>query len=194
MQPSELEITLHSLVQQTRGGDAQAYPRLLKAVLPVLRRAAGGQLARFGRSQDSEDVVQETLLAVHLKLHTYDEGQRFLPWVRAVLHHKLIDFLRRQRIQASISLDDDAHFFEPASSDNPEAPMIARDLALLLGQLKPPAGEILRALKVEGASVAEVAKAYSLSESNVKVIVHRAMARLSQLAMADTREVTHENR
>lgn len=186
MQASDLETRLHQLVDDTRKGDAQAYRLLLREVVPVLRKAAIAQLARFGRAQDSEDVVQETLMAIHLKLHTYDDRQRFLPWLRAVLTHKLIDFLRRQRIGgATVSLDDDAVFFEPADPHNPEAAMIRRDLALLLGQLKPPAGDIVHALKVEGASVSEVAKRFALSESNVKVIVHRAMTKLSQLAIGN---------
>ena len=104
--------------------------------------------------------------------------------MRAVTTHKMIDFLRRARIRATVSLDDDNSFFEAADPANPEAAIIARDLDILLGTLKPPAGDIVYALKVEGASVAEVAKRFSLTESNVKVIVHRALEKLSRMVAA----------
>ena len=184
MQRIDLEMELHDLVCAARAGDGRAYSDLLRAAVPVMRRAAIAQLARFGRAQDSEDVVQEALIAIHLKLHTYDQQQRFLPWLRAVVSNKLIDFLRRNRIRSSLSLDDDDSFFDLADDRNPEEGMIKRDVSLLLAQLKPPAGEIVYALKVEGASVQDVARAFKLTESNVKVIVHRAMAKLAQLAMA----------
>lgn len=185
MQSIDLEMELHDLVCAVRAGDGRAYSNLLTAVVPVMRRAAIAQLSRFGRAQDSEDVVQEALIAIHLKLHTYDQQQRFLPWLRAVLSNKLIDFLRRNRIRASVSLNDDDSFFDLADTRNPEEGVIKRDVSLLLAQLKPPAGEIIYALKIQGVSVSDVARAFQLSESNVKVIVHRAMAKLAQLAMAD---------
>src|ERR1700738_2140277 len=54
-------------------GDSAAYHRLLKSVTPVLRAAARRGLARAGRPADqSEDIVQDILLAVHLKRHTWD--------------------------------------------------------------------------------------------------------------------------
>ena len=189
MKNSDLEIELKDLVMQTRAGHQPSYERLLARLTPFLRKAAGAQLSRFGRSQDAEDVVQETLIALHLKLHTYDASQPFLAWVRAVTTHKMIDFLRRARIRATVSLDDENSFYEPADPANPEAAIIARDLDILLKTLKPPAGDIVYALKVEGASVAEVAKRFSLSESNVKVIVHRALEKLSR-GVAQKAEVT----
>ena len=80
----------------------------------------------------------------------------------------------------NLSLDDE-DMLKLADSANPEAPSIGLDLHKLLGQLKPPAGEIIYALKVEGASVKEIATAHNLSETNVKVIVHRGLQKLARL-------------
>src|SRR5258705_2439 len=88
-------------------GDSAAYHRLLKAVTPVLRAAARRGLARAGQPVDqSEDVVQDILLAVHLKRHTWDANAPFAPWLFAIARNKLIDALRRRGRRGFFNIDD----------------------------------------------------------------------------------------
>jgi RNA polymerase sigma-70 factor (ECF subfamily) len=166
-----------------RSGDQAAYKKLLGEIALLIRRTISARIGRWGQQHYVEDITQDSLLAIHLKLHTYDIELPFLPWVNAVARHKLIDNLRRIKGTA-ISIDDD-NMPELVDEANPEAAGIALDLQKLLGQLKPPAGEIIYALKVEGASVRELAEAHKLSKTNIKVIVHRGLHKLSQLVRAD---------
>ncbi len=174
----DLETELKRLVMETREGNKTSYTELLNRLSPLLKKAAVGHLARFGQTAYAEDALQETLLAIHLKLHTYDAGQPFLAWVRAVMKHKIIDFLRRQKVK-NISLDDN-DFWEPADETNPEIQSVVHDLQKLLDSLKPPAGKIIYDMKVGGASVSELAVRYNISEANIKVIVHRGLKKLSE--------------
>ncbi|MDE2029481.1 MAG: sigma-70 family RNA polymerase sigma factor [Alphaproteobacteria bacterium] len=178
----DLNADLRALVMRARGGDAHAYKQLLTGFAPVIRRMVAARVGRWGGQHYVEDITQDTLLAIHLKLHTYDADMPLLAWVNAVARHKLIDHLRRIK-GATVSLDEEG-MPELVDGANPEAPGIALDLRKLLGMLKPPAGEIIYALRVEGASVRELAAAHGLSESNIKVIVHRGLQKLSQLARA----------
>jgi RNA polymerase sigma-70 factor (ECF subfamily) len=177
-----LDTALRELVMQARQGDQGAYKKLLTELAPLIRRTVGARIGRWGQQHYAEDITQDTLLAIHLKLHTYDADLPFLAWVNAVARHKLIDTLRRIK-GVNISIDDE-NMPELIDNGNPEAPGIALDLEKLLRQLKPPAGELIYALKVEGVSVRELATAHKLSETNVKVIVHRGLQRLSQLVRA----------
>src|SRR5437868_3878566 len=78
-------------------GDDAAYRRLLGAVAPVLRANARRALVRAGQPADqAEDIVQDILLAVHLKRHTWDVKAPFAPWLFAIARNKLIDNLRRR--------------------------------------------------------------------------------------------------
>src|SRR5512142_544064 len=87
-------------------GDGEAYHRLLKAVTPVLRAAARRGLARAGQPVDqSEDIVQDILLAVHLKRHTWDANAPFAPWLFAIARNKLIDALRQREVLQAIAVD-----------------------------------------------------------------------------------------
>src|SRR5258707_1416479 len=88
-------------------GDSAAYHRLLKAVTPVLRAAARRGLARAGQPVDqSEDIVQDILLAVHLKRHTWDVSAPFAPWLFAIARNKLIDALRRRGRRGFVNIED----------------------------------------------------------------------------------------
>ncbi len=176
---SELEAELKQLVMDTRRGDAGAYETFLRLLAPFLRRGAVAHLKRFGRQDYAEDVTQETLLTVHLKLHTYDSALSFLAWVRIVLRHKIIDYLRRNRIKVA-SLED-FEFWEPEEKAAQEELASMRDLQAMLDRLKPPAGALIYAMKVEGASVRELADKHRLSEGNVKVIVHRGLQKLASM-------------
>lgn len=169
---------------RTRQGDKVAYKKLLTELTPFIRRVVGGRAMRWGQKDCVEDVTQETLLAIHLKLHTYDETQAFLPWLHSVARYKLIDYLRRNNRASTVSLDDEgtAEPEDPASYQDATA---SRDLSKLLQQLKPPAGEIIHALKVEGATVREVATKFKLSETNVKVIVHRGLEKLAKFVLLE---------
>ena len=61
--------------------------------------------ARVGDA-DIEDVVQETLLAIHLKRQTWDGGQRLAPWVNAIARHKIIDAMRRRGVRRHEPIED----------------------------------------------------------------------------------------
>jgi len=177
------EQKLVNLVEKTRSGDSLAYRQLLEECLPMIRQSVRFHLSRFGQQAFAEDLVQESLLAIHQKLYTYDSQYAFLPWLRAVTRHKVIDFLRKNRMK-TVSLDEE-NGIELEDVSSQQDTTAARDLDILLKRLKPPAGEIIYMLKVEGASVAELAKKFKLRENNIKVIVHRGLTKLSELVMEE---------
>ena len=103
----EREDEWTGLMRSAIAGDDAAYHRLLRAVTPVLRAAARRGLARAGQPVDqSEDIVQEILLAVHLKRHTWDSEAPFAPWLFAIARNKLIDALRRRGRRVFVNIDD----------------------------------------------------------------------------------------
>lgn len=180
MNNSELEISLAALANRSRNGDKAAYGDFLRTLTPVLRRMIYHPMAAYAQQHAIEDVVQETLLTVHLKLHTYDPAYPFLAWVRVVVKHKMIDYLRRHKLKTT-SIDDE-NFGDIVDTAHDGETETRRDLAKLLDQLKPPLGDIIYALKVDGANVRETAQKFNLSESNIKVMVHRGLQKLAELA------------
>jgi RNA polymerase sigma-70 factor (ECF subfamily) len=78
----ENEARLGNLLSQGLAGDAYAYHAFLKELSAHLRDFLRRRLVKL--PDEVEDVVQESLLAVHNQRHTYDAGQPLTAWVRAI--------------------------------------------------------------------------------------------------------------
>jgi RNA polymerase sigma-70 factor (ECF subfamily) len=165
-------------------GDAAGYRCLLTELAPTLRALARGGFSRYGLpAEDAEDVVQETLLALHLKRHTWDEAKPFLPWVRAIARNKLIDNLRRRGRGQHVPIDAFDHVL--AADDQPPASNGA-DAEHILRRLKGRQREIVLAISIEGQSARQVAERLSMTEGAVRVALHRALKSLSKAFRNDT--------
>jgi RNA polymerase sigma-70 factor, ECF subfamily len=164
-------------------GDTGAYHRLLRELAPVLRGLASRGLARHKfASGDVEDVVQETLLALHLKRHTWDERQPFSPWVHAIARNKLIDNLRRRGRQVHLAIDDIGDLL---AGEGPAVELNGIDAYRLIGRLRGREREIVVAMSIEGASAREVAQRLGMTEGAVRVALHRALRSLAKALRSD---------
>lgn len=168
-----------ALMQAAIGGDAAAYRRLLELLSHSLRAATRRGFAQFGAAMnDAEDVVQETLLAIHLKRHTWDQNQPLGPWVRAIARHKLIDALRRRgrRIEVPIELVLD---FLPAEEQHSD--IDRQDAERLIKELNGRQQTIVRSISVEGKSIRDVAANLGMNEGAVRVALHRGLKALAAI-------------
>lgn len=129
---------------------------------------------------DVEDLVQESLLAIHNKRYTFDPSQPLGAWVYAIANYKLVDFLRRRGIRESLneSLENIGELF---SHSNVEAAEARRDIMKLLDQLPEKQRMPIVHTKLEGLSVEEAAERTGMSESAIKVGVHRGLKKLASL-------------
>jgi RNA polymerase sigma-70 factor (ECF subfamily) len=154
-------------------GDTGAYRKLLAALGGHLR----AYFARRVGPSAAEDLVQETLIAMHSRRATYEPSQPLTAWVYGIARYKLIDEYRRTRRRASVPLDEAPELF---AADAVESAGAKRDVEKLLATLPEGKRALVRAIKLDGASVAEAAAASGLSESAVKVTVHRAIKSLGE--------------
>ncbi len=158
-------------------GDAESYRRLLLQLTRVLRAVARRGLASAGMADtDAEDVVQETLLAIHLKRQSWDEDAPIGPWLRAIARHKMIDTLRRRGRRINLPLDGFAEFL---AADDSEPSMLVADFDRHLERL--PAGQrnAVRAIAVDGLSISEAAARLSMTNGAVRVALHRGLRALA---------------
>lgn len=160
-----------------KAGDDIAYRKLLDMLAPRIRAMARHGLARCGRgSEDAEEIVQEALLTIHLKRHTWDEGRPLEPWVQAIAHHKLVDHLRRQGFTRHLNIDDYAEQLACPGSDSETA---LSDCVDLMGCLNGRQRRIVVGVSIEGRSAREVGTALGMSEGAVRIALHRALKALA---------------
>lgn len=172
------EESLRQLMMRGLDGDSRAYHEFLRDMSPYLRAFFRKRLSTL--PDEVEDLVQETLLAIHNQRHTYDPAQPLTAWVYAIAKYKFVDLLRRRagREQLNDPIDDESEIF---SSTDFEAAEARRDLSKLLDQLPDHFRLPIVHTRLEGLSVMETAQITGMSESAIKVGVHRGLKALAQL-------------
>ena len=168
----EIDAPLKALMVRGLAGDAAAHAELLSRMSVYLRRYFARKLS--SGDADVEDLVQETLLAIHLKRETWDAAQPFTSWAYAIAHYKLIDQFRRRRVRRVEPLEAAESLFSTDAEDS-----AARlDIDRLLGELPDRQRQVLADVKIAGLSTTEAARKSGMSESAVKVSVHRSLKAL----------------
>lgn len=162
------------LMAAAQDGDGAAYGRLLRELAPAIRRMVG---RRWGWPEGAEDVVQEVLLTLHSVRHTYDPARPFLPWLSAIVQHRLADAARREyrRGAREVSVAEPPETFSPEPANmEVDADALRRAVAAL------PAGQrrAVELLKLKEMSLAEASAATGMSVGALKVAVHRAIKTL----------------
>jgi RNA polymerase sigma-70 factor (ECF subfamily) len=166
------EEQLQAMMVSGLEGDAHAHAALLSALVPVLRSFCRRRMR--DDDDDVEDLVQETLIAMHTRRLTYDRSRPFTAWLFAIARYKMIDHFRRRRRLCSIEDLGDilvAEGFEDASS-------AGMDLQRLLDGLPAKQARAIWDTKIEGLSVSEAAESAQMGESDVKVSIHRGLRAL----------------
>jgi RNA polymerase sigma factor (sigma-70 family) len=159
-----------SLMAAAQSGNSVAYNRLLVEISVWL----GRYYARRLPPAMVDDAIQDALLAIHEKRHTYDPGRPFGPWLAAIARYKWIDRLRTLKAAPTEALEEDI-----AVPDHEAAVTSATSLERLMQGLKPPQAEVIRLVKLQGFSIEEAAIRTGQSVSLVKVNIHRGLGRLA---------------
>ncbi|MDE2361446.1 MAG: sigma-70 family RNA polymerase sigma factor [Hyphomicrobiales bacterium] len=170
------------MMRAALAGNAPAYERLLGDLAGALRGTVRALMARAGRGDaDVEDIVQEALLAIHLKRGTWDSRKPFAPWLNAIVRYKLIDALRRQNVRLHDRIDDLAETIAAPA----EQEAAAGDVERLLARLDARQQRIVRAASIEGRSMTEIATELGMSGGAVRVALHRALKKLALLYQSE---------
>lgn len=176
--PHQTEVRLKPLWLAAQSGDEQAYAESLALMAGHLRGYFRRRMPFL--ANDIEDLVQETLLAVHLQRGTYDAAYPVTAWLLAIARHKLVDLWRRRGRKENLHDDVDDLDTLPMLGEQADV-HASRDLSLLLQALPASQRQAIELTKLEGLSIAEASDRSGLSESSIKVLVHRGLRRLSKL-------------
>jgi len=168
------EAQLAGLLRAAIAGDERAYAEFLERTASLVRGFARRKIVQGG--VDPEDVVQETLLAIHVKRHTWMADAPVTPWVYAIARHKLIDAFRRRGRRIEIELDDIAETIAQPETDTVSPHEIGR----ALDALAPGQRSVVSSISVEGRSIAETAQRLGMNETAVRVALHRGLAAIAR--------------
>lgn len=171
---ADVELRLKPLMLRAQAGDGDAWREVLRALDARLTAYFARRLGAT-HAVEVEDLVQETLLAVHHRRMTYDPGQPFTAWAHAMARYKLIDFWRRSGVRRHVPVDEVA---DTLWADDAPDPAARVDLDRLLDTLPPRQEHLVRGVKLDGLSLAEAGARVGMTEGAAKVSLHRAMKAL----------------
>jgi RNA polymerase sigma-70 factor (ECF subfamily) len=172
------ENELRALMIASLDGDASSYHALLTRLTGHLRAYYRHRFARIGHGPtEAEDLLQEVLIALHNHRHTYDRSQPFTPWIHAIARYKFLDYLRRTK--SSFKDVPTASVEELTAESDIRAVESGLDLQRLMSKISSKARRVIQFVKLEGLSMREAAARCGMSESAVKVAVHRGLKALA---------------
>lgn len=174
MSVDDFETRLRQLYLESMKGDKASYENFLELSSVLIKR----YLTRLGGvhvdSQTVEDLLQEVLISLHEKRHTYQSDKPLLPWIYAIARYRFIDHYRaKKRRPGMVALDTDVEARLVSQNEEPQQ-NIEEVLELLTGKQR----DMLMLIKIEGKSYAETAKELSMNVSALKVAVHRIVKTL----------------
>jgi len=180
MSPTERE--LRSLFLSGLDGDSNAYRKFLRTLSVVLRVYVQRQLARTQRpGSDAEDIVQEALIAIHTRRHTYERDLPVTAWAYAIARYKLIDMLRASSNERQIAALEDMDFVVDDRDQVEAAILVRKGVAALPATLRLP----IEMIKLHGFSAKDVADKTGTSETTVRVNVHRGLKALARMCRGE---------
>jgi RNA polymerase sigma factor (sigma-70 family) len=164
--------SIAALMARSQQGDADAHEVVLRFCMQWLTRYFSGKI----HADQVQDLVQETLISVHVKRASYDATRPFLPWLAAVARYRWIDRLRKV-YRTEISGTE----IDPGSIDPEDGIAAAISIERMMEMLSQNQKASITLVKLKGYSVAEAAAMTGLSESNVKMNIMRGIRKLSAL-------------
>lgn len=166
------EARLKALMVAGLAGDARAYHALLSLSAERLRAYFSRRLPTG--SPEAEDLVQETLMALHRKRASYSPALPYSNWLYGIARYRLIDHFRREGRSVRVPLDDADLSIEPET----DSILAAVDIDRLLEGLPAKQATAIRLTRIEGLTTREAAQRSGQSVPALKANVHRGLARL----------------
>ena len=177
------EIKVRVLILQSDAGDRIAYRELLLWLDGHAHSLVSRVLVPYRNfpKELCSDIVQEVLIAFHETHQTFDRDRPVIPWMNAIIRHKTIDFLRKKDFRVLMTGVDWESLSHTLEGNSAADPVEVSEAAKALASLGEKEAELIRLAKIEGLSMEEMAKRLGLSESNIKVSLHRAMKALREI-------------
>ena len=179
----ELEApTERELVDRARRGDREAVGAIYDLyVQPVYRFV----LARVGNASEAEDITHEVFrrMVEHIGRFEWREDVRFAAWLFRIAHNQVISHHRKQggRLPNTSTDDFDVEDTRPGPDQLVEHSLTMQEVFAACERLPEAQRRVIALRFGSGLSVRETADILGKTENNVKVLQHKAIAKLQKL-------------
>lgn len=169
-----------TIVEAAQQGDQDALAALYDHYFPRVYRYVA---SRLPTTEDAEDVTTEIFLRVIENLRTFTfRGLPFGAWVFRIARNEIVTFVRRRKTRSQVAPLTE-YIADPAPDHTEEIhTALTLDVVRAATAKLPEAQRQVIELRFgAGLSVAETARALGKTENNVKVLQHKAIAKLQTM-------------
>lgn len=166
------------LMRLSQTGNEQAYRQLLQAIAPVIERFA---YYKVNDRSIIDDIVQDSLISIHMLRHTYDPKRPILPWITAITSARAIDVFRKNHRHWKREVNDELilqQIIDESYDNNLEHEEAVCQLNGLLKHLTSSQRQIVELVKLNELSLDETSKKKGRSIAAIKSLLHRALITL----------------
>lgn len=164
----QVEEKLKELFKLSMNGDQEAYASFLTLASALMKKYLVYLGGKYEARETIEDLLQEVLLSLHQKKHTFQIDKPILPWLYAIARYRFIDYYRaKKRLPRMEEISDELPAVEEEN--------FFGSLEEILQMLTPKQRDMVMLVKVEGASYAEAASTLDMSVPSIKVGIHRVI-------------------
>lgn len=172
------EEVWEALLARANDGDGAAFARFLLAVTPSLRAVIRRRGVGLPPDQH-EDILQEVLLAIHLKRQTWRRDAPVRPWLYALARYKVVDAFRRRGTAVNLPIED---FIDVLPAEAAVPPLSERDAEVMLSLIDSRSAALVRAVALQGKTAGEAGESLGITAVAARVALHRALRKLSVFA------------
>jgi RNA polymerase sigma-70 factor, ECF subfamily len=168
------------IVDAAKAGDERALSELYQLYFPRVYRYI---LARTGNSYDAEDLAEEVFIKVLEAIGRFQWREApFSAWLFRIAHNAVISQRRKETARGrSAPLNDGMAGDTAGPEELVETRLVLNDVMDAARQLPEAQRQVIAYRFGAGLSVAETARAMGKGEGNVKVIQHKAIAKLREM-------------
>lgn len=164
---------LADLVIRARKGDLLAFEQIVRSEQDSVRAYLA---VRMTRSDEAEDLAQETFVLAHRQLDSFDEHRPLKPWLLGIAHNLLRNHLRKFRADPVGGHEELQMAFDTYLSQqvvNAHTPRVFIDLEECIQELDPKAKELIEARYVNGESIKELQERVGKGHSALTMYLYR---------------------
>jgi len=170
-------------IEKAQSGDSACFGHLYDHYMPPIYRFIA---VKVGTRQEAEDLAHEVFVSAWQKLPSYaPQGFPFSSWLYRIARNRVIDHYRTKKSHVSIddevAVDEDLFAVSAGVDDTMDAGLDLAAIKTAMSQLTGEQREVIQMRFMDDLSPAEIAKALDKREGTVRIIQHRAIAKLKQI-------------
>lgn len=168
------------LIRNACSGDVAAFEALIARYQPVAFRFACHVTG--GDEMMASDILQNSLLKAFLAIKKFNGRSAFCTWLWRIIRNDFLDQIKKYKKEmGNICYDEQCH----PCGETPEGSLYKRELSLmiltLLTKLSKKQEDAITLVELQGLSYKEAATTLKITESALKVNLHRGKDKLKKL-------------